>query len=169
MHADRDDAPYYLEAKQYQSKRLVVITTIGSAIAFGAIMLLPGPSRIEAPSIAPKPDANLPQQQMYAMPARVQSAPAPQAAAYEPNQPRPESIPARQTSFNNTNYVPRGADNVLSFPEPVEVKQPEKKGVKVVVVGTPEPRLRDYCPYKEGSIEHRNCRMTVDRYSRNKE
>ncbi|WP_313464072.1 hypothetical protein [Stutzerimonas nitrititolerans] len=71
--------------------------------------------------------------------------------------------PPKQTVFNDKNYVPQGATNIVPaprvIPEPAVAIQPRQK--EIVVVGK-ESRLRDFCPYREGSVERRNCKMSVD-------
>lgn len=74
----------------------------------------------------------------------------------------------RQTSFSDATYVPQGARNVVpSTPIPRETYKPKSKQQEIVIVGKADPRLRDYCPYAKGSIEHRNCKMRMDLNSRN--
>ncbi len=70
----------------------------------------------------------------------------------------------KQTIFTDANYTPRGADNVLSFKEPLESNEQPIPAVKkeIVVVGQ-KPSMKDRAcwPHKEGSIESRNCRSRV--------
>lgn len=74
----------------------------------------------------------------------------------------------RQTSFSDATYVPQGARNVVpSTPIPRETYKPKPKQQEIVIVGKADPRLRDYCPYEKGSIEHRNCKVRMDLHSRN--
>ena len=76
--------------------------------------------------------------------------------------------PARQTVFNDDNYIPRGADNVVSFPvipKKIEDKLP-KRPKEIVVVGK-ERRISDYCPYREGSLERRSCKANIKLSTRN--
>ncbi|MCQ4069630.1 hypothetical protein FK505_25975, partial [Klebsiella pneumoniae] len=61
------------------------------------------------------------------------------------------------------NYVPQGATNIvpatrITTEQSVTVPPRQKE---IVVVGK-ESRIRDLCPYREGSIERRNCKMKVD-------
>lgn len=70
----------------------------------------------------------------------------------------------KQTVFTDSNYMPRGADNVLSFKEPSQpTKHPQKAGnSEVVVVGERRSMKDRACwPYKEGSIEFRSCRASI--------
>ena len=69
----------------------------------------------------------------------------------------------KQNVFNDSNYTPQGAHNVVpavSTYQPKEIQAPRKKQ-EIVVVGK-ETRIRDFCPFREGSIERRNCKMSVD-------
>ncbi len=84
----------------------------------------------------------------------------PQAATAEP--------PPKQTVFNDKNYVPQGAINVVPA-MPIAPEQAVKIPVsqkEIVVVGK-ERRLSDFCPGGAGSIERRNCRSSVNLNQRN--
>ncbi|QGW21547.1 hypothetical protein GOM96_11305 [Stutzerimonas degradans] len=73
------------------------------------------------------------------------------------------SLPEKQTVFNDSNYVPQGANNVItsvSTYQPKEIRTSQRKQ-EIVVVGK-DTRLRDFCPFREGSLERRNCKMKVD-------
>lgn len=73
---------------------------------------------------------------------------------------------ARQTVFNDQNFIARGADTVLTFrvgPEPSPSPKKEiPKSLKLTIVGQP-PHMKDQAcqPYKQGSIESRNCRTWI--------
>ncbi|MBA1225038.1 hypothetical protein [Stutzerimonas stutzeri] len=83
----------------------------------------------------------------------------PQAATAEP--------PPKQTVFNDKNYVPQGATNIVPatqvIPEPAVTIPPRQK--EIVVVGK-ESRVSDFCPGGEGSIERRNCKFKVNMNNR---
>jgi len=85
--------------------------------------------------------------------------PQPQAAATEP--------PPKQTVFNDKNYVPQGATNIVPAMRD-ETQQAVTISTKkeIVVVGK-ESRISDFCPYREGSIERRNCKANVNLNARN--
>jgi hypothetical protein len=77
---------------------------------------------------------------------------------------------ARQTVFNDQNFIARGADNVLSFrassdPPP---RKELPKPVKLTIVGQ-SPRMKEQAcsPFKQGSIESRNCRAWIGLRHRN--
>lgn len=62
--------------------------------------------------------------------------------------------PPKQTVFNDKNYVPQGATNIVPATRviqepPITIPTRQKE---IVVVGK-ESRLRDFCPYSEGSID----------------
>ncbi|EQM79115.1 hypothetical protein L686_02265 [Stutzerimonas stutzeri MF28] len=69
----------------------------------------------------------------------------------------------KQNVFNDSNYAPQGAHNVVPAVSTYQPKETQaiKKRQQIVVVGK-ETRLRDFCPFRQGSIERRNCRMSVD-------
>ena len=176
MHAERDDAPYYLQTKREKPWRVMAIMTIGSVITLGAITLLPGPALIKAPPLANvQPTTYKPQRQNYSDPRISERSKQDDYTHREVSTPAypqlmPEQEIEKQTSFDNTNYIPKGAVNVVSYQEPEQtapIEANKKKKLEIVVVGE-ERRLRDYCPYREGSIERRNCRMQVDLNTRNK-
>ena len=71
---------------------------------------------------------------------------------------------ARQTKFDDQNYIPRGADNVVALRAAHDLssdgKAPEK--VKLTIVRqSPSFKDRTCWPYRQGSIESRNCRASV--------
>lgn len=91
----------------------------------------------------------------------------------ELNEQEAENNKQKQTDFHDGNYVPRGAINIVdakSFgeTEPPKVNQQRQKPQEIVVVGKAESRLRDFCPHKPGTVEHRNCKMRADLQSRNR-
>ncbi|MCW8155984.1 hypothetical protein D7243_07265 [Stutzerimonas stutzeri] len=76
--------------------------------------------------------------------------------------------PPKQTVFNDKNYVPQGATNIVPatrvIPEPTITIPSRQK--EIVVVGK-ESRISDFCPGGEGSIERRNCKSSINLNSRN--
>lgn len=89
-----------------------------------------------------------------------QQTPQPQAATAE--------APPKQTVFNDKNYVPQGATNIVPatrvIPEPAVAVPARQK--EIVVVGK-ERRISDFCPGGEGSIQRRNCKASVNLSIRN--
>ncbi len=75
----------------------------------------------------------------------------------------PDNAP-RQTVFNDQNFIPRGADNVVAFrvssdlsPRPEAPKKPEL----TIVRQSPSMKERACWPYRQGSIESRNCHASI--------
>jgi hypothetical protein len=70
----------------------------------------------------------------------------------------------RQTSFSDQNFVPTGAHNIVTFNHspsiPRRAESPQK--VKLTIVRqTPSIKDRACWPFRQGSIESRNCRLSV--------
>jgi hypothetical protein len=71
---------------------------------------------------------------------------------------------ARQTVFNDQNFIPRGADNVVALRVSFELSpRPEasKKAKLTIVRQSPSMKERACWPYRQGSIESRNCRASI--------
>jgi hypothetical protein len=70
----------------------------------------------------------------------------------------------RQTVFNDQNFVPRGADNVVAFrtgPDPYPAKA-APKGVDLTIIRQSRSMKERACwPYRQGSVESRNCRASI--------
>ncbi|MDH0894431.1 MULTISPECIES: hypothetical protein [unclassified Pseudomonas] len=162
MHADRDDAPFYIRKKRSQLGRVVAILAAGSAITLGALMLIPAPKQIKAPFPAAALAAKTPQRVIanQAVKTLRQERQEPIAEIYKPT-PATEQAAVKQTSFDDSNYIPKGAANVVSYPKPIEVAAAPKNDEMKVTVVKQKTRIRDYCPGKEGSLERRNCRTQV--------
>ncbi|WP_157900726.1 hypothetical protein [Pseudomonas floridensis] len=78
-----------------------------------------------------------------------------------------ESTPtnsARQTVFNNQNYVPRSANNIVALRATYDLS-PDNKGPKkvklTIIRQSPSMKERACWPYRQGSVESRNCRTSV--------
>ncbi|QVI74888.1 hypothetical protein [Pseudomonas syringae] len=75
----------------------------------------------------------------------------------------PDDAP-RQTVFNDQNFIPRGADNVVAFRlSPDFSPRPEapKKAKLTIVRQSPSMKERACWPYIQGSIESRNCHASI--------
>lgn len=71
---------------------------------------------------------------------------------------------ARQSVFNDQNYIPRGADNVVAFRVADDLSPDTKapENVKLTIVRqSPSMKDRACWPFRQGSIESRNCRASV--------
>lgn len=103
---------------------------------------------------------------------RVVEEVAARGATPQPQSPQPLAVttesPSKQTVFNDKNYVPQGAINVVPatrvIPELTATIPSRPK--EIVVVGK-ESRISDFCPGGEGSIARRNCKSSVILHNRN--
>ncbi|WP_139207016.1 hypothetical protein [Pseudomonas jinjuensis] len=190
MKADWDDAPSYLRTRGWRStaKKWVIPGIIGTCIALGLLQagssaLLQGTVRNLAAKYIPPQSTPIAQisrsgpnseqdkwDRIVEEQARRNSlVEAPQAPI---NQYQTEP-PPKQTVFNDRNYVPRGADNVVPLQVPPtnfqsEPAQPRTPGVRVTVVGETHDMKETACwPLREGSIEKRNCKFGVGLHYRN--
>jgi hypothetical protein len=71
---------------------------------------------------------------------------------------------ARQTIFNDQNFTPRGADNVITLhagSDPSPREESPKKVKLTIVQQSPSMKELSCWPYKQGSIESRNCRASI--------
>lgn len=183
MKAEWNDAPDYVRRRPRKGAVAWLIPgLIGTAIMLAALQMvssafLKGTTQgIADKRIQPKPapvaeitraepaatkDWDRVVEEVAARGATPQSQTAqPTAATAEP--------PPKQTVFNDKNYVPQGATNIVPatrvIPEPTVTIPSRQK--EIVVVGK-ESRISDLCPYREGSIERRNCKTNVELNNRN--
>lgn len=182
MQADMDDLPDYLRNKKQSPWRLVAIIGIGSAITILGMVLFAQPIVIDiaklkqAVRIGGKPIfeqtsqaiMQQPEVPIYQQLASIQPQSTTRRDQANPSQ--EQSTTERQTAFNDLNYTPKGAANVVTFKElPVQKElAPEKKASMVTIVGDSNAK-RDSCwMHKNGSIAKRDCKQSVDLYLRNK-
>ncbi len=185
MRADRSDAPEYITrvAPNRSVAGWLVAGLIGTASTLGLLQIAglalqdtiapnrtapvvsqPGPAagaHIARPASAPAKDWD------SIVEALASTRAEPQAVTAQPRSSSGavSSPSGKQTEFSDANYQPRGADNVLSFkaPPPPPLAAPRSsKASEIVVVGQ-EPSMKDRAcwPFREGSIERRNCRTRV--------
>lgn len=181
MSAEPDDAPDWLVQKPRRARpvALVVCLAIGGLATLAALELasraLPGPStsvvtdhpalRAEAAApFAPEPAHTVRGTARRATPSSVEENAA--AVATPPSNVQPPAASAgKQTVFNDQNFTPCGADNVVSFneaPRNMAAEEAPPQPTKVTVVHqTPSMKDRACWPYKAGSLEQRNCRSAV--------
>ncbi len=85
--------------------------------------------------------------------------------AVNEDQPRQQQAqqPVKQTEYSTATYVPQALPNVIpsqrTYTQAAKPQQQNKKQ-EIVIIGK-ETRLRDFCPYREGSIERRNCKAQI--------
>lgn len=173
MKAEWNDAPDYIRRRPRKGAVAWLIPgLIGTVIMLAALQMvssafLKGTAQgIADKRVQPKPapvaeirraEATVPKDwdRVVEEVAARGATPQPQAATAEP--------PPKQTVFNDKNYVPQGATNIVPatrvIPEPTVTIPPPQK--EIVVVGK-ESRISDFCPGGEGSIQRRNCKMKVN-------
>lgn len=180
MKADRDDAPSYLRQGGFKktTKIWAIPVFLGTCIALGLLQVgssLLLKNTVQSLAHTPPPQAAPAAKISYSVPVNDQDKwdrvveeqlrrGNPQALNQTPTDVGPTTAP-RQTVFHDQNYVPRGADNVVSLrtePDPQKSYQPPQQGVRVTVVGETQSMKEKACwPSKEGSIEKRNCKFNV--------
>lgn len=185
MKANWNDAPDYITRQPRKSRRLAklipgligtlitlaVLQMAGSAFLKGTAQSIaekriqpkPAPvAEISRAEPAPAKDWDKLVNEVAARGATTQS----QSARHQPE--REGMPPAKQTVFNDNNYVPLGATNIVPatrvIPEQT-VRMPTRQK-EIVIVGK-ETRLSDFCPGGAGSIERRNCKASVNLNVRN--
>lgn len=178
MSAEPDDAPDWLVQKPRRTRPIALIVCLaigGLATLELASRALPGPSTsvgTDHPALraeAAAPFAPEPADAIRGMVRRATPPPGEENAVAAAAPPSKVQLPAasagKQTVFNDQNFTPRGADNVVSFGEAPRGLAPEEASsqpTKVTVVHqTPSMKDRACWPYKAGSLEHRNCRSAV--------
>lgn len=183
MKAEWNDAPDYIRRHPRKGAVAWLIPgLIGTAIMLAALQMvssafLKGTAQgIVDKRIQPKPAPIA--EVMRAEPAaakdwdRVVEEVAARGATPQPQTPQPQAAtaepPPKQTVFNDKNYVPQGATNIVPatrvMPEQIVTSPSRQK--QIVVVGK-ESRISDFCPGREGSIERRNCKASVNLNIRN--
>ncbi|MFI8979364.1 hypothetical protein [Ectopseudomonas khazarica] len=173
MKADRDDAPEWLrsDTRKRSSLAMLIPGMIGTGITLGALYfgsqfllqskvqemaekrMPPKPTpvaEITRAEPAPRKDWDRIVEQQARRDAMSQQQPEPPTSS--------DSPAAKQNIFNDHNYTPRGADNVLSLRESYQPAEPEKLAGKVRVTVVKETKDQTCWPLKEGSIERRNCK-----------
>lgn len=195
MKADMDDMPEYLKTRKQESPwRMVAMMVIGTGIVVGGLSLFGGGLIDRAKTIASgeglRDDIGMlqpqPKQQESARPqgavARRETYAPPQTfrteeplviergGAYEPKPTPPE----RQTVFNDQNYKPKGAINLVNArewgtAEPYEQTRQRQEQQKIVIVGQEQKPGDWICTFVggEGSLERRNCKSGVQLHKRN--
>lgn len=182
MKADSDDAPEWLTSRQSKGSHLKVVLagTIGTIVTLGA-MTLAGQAFMQNTVKNLADNSQPPKPKPVAEITRAEPAPRDDwdkiveeqerrdaMSQQQPEQPIDSDSPAvKQTVFNDQNYAPRGADNVLSLRDTYQPAEPEKPAGKVRVTVIKETKDQTCWPLKEGSIERRNCKSQVGLGHRN--
>lgn len=175
MKADRNDAPTYVRpsARRSNITTWVVASFLGSAFTVGLLYTLSSlymQSKVDrlanTPKLQPAPVAEI----TRSAPAekdwdKIVEDVAQRSNAVNEDQPRQQQAkqPVKQTEYSTATYVPQAMPNVIpsqrTYSEPAK-PQPQSKKQEIVIIGK-ETRLRDFCPYREGSLERRNCKAQI--------
>ncbi|WNF47728.1 hypothetical protein RHP75_04625 [Pseudomonas sp. SG20056] len=182
MKADRHDAPEWIRSSSRKSGNLGVVIPglIGTVITVGALYLasqafLQSTVKNLAESKQqpkPLPVAEIRRAEPETDWSKVVEEQARRDAMSQPQAelPTSENTATKQTVFNDLNYKPRGADNVLAFEETYQPIEPEKPAAKMrVTVIKEELKQKDWvCGSRpNGSVEQRNCKSRVGLQHRN--
>ena len=183
MKAEWNDAPDYIRRRPRKGAVAWLIPgLIGTAIMLAALQMasssfLKGTAQgIADKRVQPKPaPVAVITRAEPAAPKdwdRVVEEVAARGATPQPQSAQPQASsavpPPKQTVFNDKNYVPQGATNIVPatrvIPESAVAIPNRQK--EIVVVGK-ERRISDFCPGGEGSIQRRNCKASVNLSVRN--
>lgn len=165
MKADINDAPERAIRRRHEHSVVYTVTclVIGGIAIIGAFLLINRPLSVDSTYKQPIRSNFRVQETRQAseMPSRQDLESSRSRASSEIPLP---SDTARQTVFNDHNFVPRGADNVVAFrtgrdPYPANAAPKE---VTLTVVRQPRSMKERACwPYRQGSVEFRNCRASI--------
>ena len=176
MKSDKDDAPEWLrsDTRKRSSLTMLIPGLIGTGITLGALYfggqaLMKGTvQELAERRTPPKPTPVAEITRAEPAPRKdwdrivEQQARRDAMSQQQPEQPTSSDSPAtKQNIFNDHNYTPRGADNVLSLRDSYQPAEPEKPAGKVRVTVIKETKDQTCWPLKEGSIERRNCKSHV--------
>jgi hypothetical protein len=167
MKADTSDAPQRVIQKRPKRRDVynIVSLAVAAAVAFAAFQLISRAVSVDslynrstnpaASALEPNRATNMPPSGDLGA-SRLQ--PSSLAA--------PPTDTPRQTVFNDHNFTPRGADNVVAFSKGADSpapppKQPAKQAKLTIVQQSSSMKDRVCWPYRQGSIERRNCRLSV--------
>lgn len=177
MKADWNDAPGYLKRPRKRGAAKLIPGLIGILITLALLQMassafLKGTvqgivDKRTQPKPAPVAEIRRAEPAATKDWDRVVEEVAARGATPQPQTPQPQAATAeptpKQTVFNDKNYVPQGATNIVPatrvLPEQTVTSPPRPK--EIVVVGK-QSRLSDLCPYREGSIERRACKAKVN-------
>lgn len=195
MKADMDDMPEYLKTRKQENPwRMVAIMAIGTGVVVGGLGLFGGGFIDRAKTIAsgnglrddigllqPQPKQQestrakgaVARRETYTPPQTFQTEEhlvIERGGVYDPEPTQPE----RQTVFNDQNYRPQGATNVVSFNAAVITSETQQatapKQQEIVIIGQEQKPGDWVCSYfgGEGGLERRNCKSSMQMQKRNK-
>lgn len=174
MKADRDDAPNYVRPSACRSNMTtwVVASFLGSAFTVGLLYTLSSlyvQGKVDRLANNPKPKPDPVAEITRAAPAEkdwdkiVEEVAKRDTLSQSKNEKEKISVDdaKKQTVFNDQNYTPKGANNVLSISESNQTTEQDKPQGKLKVTVIKETKDSKCWPLKEGSIERRNCKSHI--------
>jgi hypothetical protein len=165
MKADISDAPARVIGRRNKSSvfYMVLSLAIGSITTIGALQFISRATSIDSAykrSMSPTGGKE----------GLIRASEMPLRQDIDSSRPQASSnivLPAnkpRQTVFNDENFVSKGADNVVTLhvgEDALPRKEFSKKVKLTIVTQSPSMKERACWPYKQGSIESRNCRALI--------
>lgn len=183
MHAEEDDIPEHLRARKKDPSRTLAIVAIGSVITGALMLMFARPIVIDVAQLR-KAVRFGDQRVLNESYRRVERAPVQRQIEPQFRQPPSEPItrteplrsnstlqqpPARQTSFNDHNYTPTGAANVVGSASRPVFRQEAPASNGLIVTGIKQHDRKDACEiFRSGSLQRRDCRRQMDLSSRNR-
>lgn len=164
MNADWEDAPSYLQKKK-SDPTLAIALAIGCAITAAALLIWSKFMTVDSPPPAtPAPEPYVSKYNFEEAPERTSPTAEEQFWSEQKKEERP-----KQTVYNDRNYTPKGAQNVITYDTTEQPERAYRKPREVVVVGVQRDRAEEVCSWahKEGSIEKRNCKAEFNLNTRN--
>lgn len=194
MQADKDDMPEYLRSRKQEGPwKLIAIMGVGTAIVWSGISLFGSGFAERAKMIASGQNIQegiglLKQQPKQKEVHKTITDPLENKNPLESLNSSDNSLiisksqavtridakQEKQTVFNNQNYQPKGAINIVDArawgtAEPYEETRKRQEQKKIVVVGEQKKPGDWVCSYfgGEGSVDKRNCKSSMQLHKRN--
>lgn len=180
MNADRDDAPLYIQRRGwiYSIKIWAIPVIAGSFVTLSLLHLASnsllnksGPNTAEM-QVRADISGQIVRVPKTAIEARREDSSTDNSHLWK-SENRAETH-AKQTVFNDRNYIPRDADNIISMAEPKNSfasphEENKKRKINITIIGERHDIKESACwPHREGSIEKRNCKAEVGLSTRNR-
>lgn len=155
MKAEFSDAPERItrRGKKHGVRSLVACLAVGSAVVVSAFLLV-SRSGADKDTLAVEAKNQAPNGELSSG-SIMRNGGASAITSADP--------PARQTSFNDQNFAPSGAHNIVSFHRTPKVTFQEATPELNLTIVRQTPSMKDRAcwPLRQGSVESRNCRLAV--------
>ncbi|WP_152220964.1 hypothetical protein [Pseudomonas sp. SCB32] len=175
MNADWDDAPHYLKSRKRGHELGIWLVAIALGAGITALALYMAGHKLsfspEPPLAQTAPAERYTPVYDFDEPARAPEKTSEQLFWENVNTSNRQQIQPKQTDYNDSNYVARGADNVVPMgTDAVDVQPEQPRQVRVTVVGETRDMKEAACwPLREGSIAKRNCKSSVGLHYRDRD